>query len=46
MTQPPLAVLPLQYAVGLLMYTLALPFEPLRVEWGRRSCCRCCGWRW
>ncbi len=34
MTQPPLAVLPLQYAVGLLMCTLALPFEPLRVEWG------------
>ncbi len=33
MTQPPLAVLPLQYAVGLLMCTLALPFEPLRVEW-------------
>ncbi|QJU39095.1 DMT family transporter [Serratia marcescens] len=33
MTQPPLAVLPLQYAVGLLMCALALPFEPLRVEW-------------
>ncbi|MBH3291364.1 DMT family transporter [Serratia marcescens] len=33
MTQPPLAVLPLQYAVGLLMCTLALTFEPLRVEW-------------
>ncbi|MBE5299144.1 DMT family transporter [Serratia marcescens] len=33
MTQQPLAVLPLQYAVGLLMCTLALPFEPLRVEW-------------
>ncbi len=33
MTQPPLAVLPLQYAIGLLMCTLALPFEPLRVDW-------------
>lgn len=33
MTQPPLAVLPLQYAIGLLMCTLALPFEPLRVGW-------------
>lgn len=33
MSQPPLAVLPLQYAVGLLMCTLVLPFEPLRVEW-------------
>ena len=33
MTQPPLAVLPLQYAIGLLMGTLALPFEPLRVDW-------------
>ncbi|WP_153070331.1 EamA family transporter, partial [Escherichia coli] len=33
MTQPPLAVLPLQYAVGLLMCALALPFEPLQVEW-------------
>ncbi|HIE7068589.1 TPA: DMT family transporter [Serratia marcescens] len=32
MTQPPLAVLPLQYAIGLLMCTLALPFEPLRVD--------------
>ena len=34
LTQPPLAVLPLQYAVGLLMCTLVLPFEPLRVDWG------------
>lgn len=33
MTQPPLAVLPLQYAIGLLMCALALPFEPLRVDW-------------
>ncbi|MGK2696998.1 DMT family transporter [Serratia surfactantfaciens] len=33
MAQPPLAVLPLQYAIGLLMCALALPFEPLRVEW-------------
>ncbi|MVF02047.1 DMT family transporter [Serratia marcescens] len=33
MTQPPLAVLPLQYAIGLLMCTLALPFEPLRIDW-------------
>ncbi|MER5110711.1 DMT family transporter [Serratia marcescens] len=33
MTQPPLAVLLLQYAIGLLMCTLALPFEPLRVDW-------------
>lgn len=33
MAQPPLAVLPLQYAMGLLMCALALPFEPLRVEW-------------
>ncbi|WP_213929283.1 DMT family transporter [Serratia marcescens] len=33
MTQPPLAVLPLQYAIGLLMCTLVLPFEPLRVDW-------------
>jgi len=28
-----LAVLPLQYAIGLLMCALALPFEPLRVDW-------------
>lgn len=34
LSQPPLAVLPLQYAVGLLMCTLVLPFEPLRVDWG------------
>jgi len=33
MAQPPLAVLPLQYAIGLLMCALALPFEPLRVDW-------------
>ncbi|HCD7748182.1 TPA: DMT family transporter [Serratia marcescens] len=33
MTQPPLAVLPLQYAIGLLMCALALPFEPLRGDW-------------
>ncbi|HDG0629752.1 TPA: DMT family transporter [Serratia marcescens] len=33
MTQPPLAVLPLQYAIGLLMCALALPFESLRVDW-------------
>ncbi|NIA32593.1 DMT family transporter [Serratia marcescens] len=33
MMQPPLAVLPLQYAIGLLMCTLALPFEPLRIDW-------------
>ena len=33
MQQPPLAVLPLQYGVGLLVCALAMPFAPLHVAW-------------
>lgn len=33
MDQPPLAVLPLQYAIGLLVCTAAMPFTPQHIDW-------------